>query len=245
MTRSSAALLLLTSSTAWAGQVVAGHHVTPIDAGTGVALEQQVVMGGDGGTTLTGATVRVQREALHFSAFVPWGGYNTPAGRDGSLGNLMLGGYYALSETLVAGTEVHFNLAEGAWSWTNAADELWPGVGVRGVALWRIDGESFSLATRGALGVAGNRAVQPFPKTRLQFEAASAFDKPLSENLGLIGELSIKAWDTSPLDLTGMVRFDPLENVRARAGLVLPVGCLLYTSPSPRDGLLSRMPSSA
>ena len=26
---------------------------------------------------------------------------------------------------------------------------------------------------------------------------------------------------------------------------VRPVGCLLYTSPSPRDGLLSRMPSSA
>ena len=24
-----------------------------------------------------------------------------------------------------------------------------------------------------------------------------------------------------------------------------PFGCLLYTSPSPRDGLLSRMPSSA
>ena len=27
--------------------------------------------------------------------------------------------------------------------------------------------------------------------------------------------------------------------------LVLLIGCLLYTSPSPRDGLLSRMPSSA
>ena len=27
--------------------------------------------------------------------------------------------------------------------------------------------------------------------------------------------------------------------------LVLPSPCLLYTSPSPRDGLLSRMPSSA
>ena len=25
----------------------------------------------------------------------------------------------------------------------------------------------------------------------------------------------------------------------------VPKGCLLYTSPSPRDGLLSRMPSSA
>ena len=26
---------------------------------------------------------------------------------------------------------------------------------------------------------------------------------------------------------------------------VMLIGCLLYTSPSPRDGLLSRMPSSA
>ena len=25
----------------------------------------------------------------------------------------------------------------------------------------------------------------------------------------------------------------------------IPISCLLYTSPSPRDGLLSRMPSSA
>ena len=29
------------------------------------------------------------------------------------------------------------------------------------------------------------------------------------------------------------------------AGPDLPITCLLYTSPSPRDGLLSRMPSSA
>ena len=28
-------------------------------------------------------------------------------------------------------------------------------------------------------------------------------------------------------------------------GLLAPDACLLYTSPSPRDGLLSRMPSSA
>ena len=28
-------------------------------------------------------------------------------------------------------------------------------------------------------------------------------------------------------------------------GMEIPGGCLLYTSPSPRDGLLSRMPSSA
>ena len=32
---------------------------------------------------------------------------------------------------------------------------------------------------------------------------------------------------------------------RARHLALLPYACLLYTSPSPRDGLLSRMPSSA
>src|SRR5665647_1868275 len=38
------------------------------------------------------------------------------------------------------------------------------------------------------------------------------------------------------------------EILRLAAGireLAVPPGCLLYTSPSPRDGLLSRMPSSA
>ena len=33
--------------------------------------------------------------------------------------------------------------------------------------------------------------------------------------------------------------------VRTRKETARPDGCLLYTSPSPRDGLLSRMPSSA
>ena len=32
---------------------------------------------------------------------------------------------------------------------------------------------------------------------------------------------------------------------RSRPADLLPGTCLLYTSPSPRDGLLSRMPSSA
>ena len=41
------------------------------------------------------------------------------------------------------------------------------------------------------------------------------------------GELFHGAWEPRALALT------------------LAMGCLLYTSPSPRDGLLSRMPSSA
>ena len=48
------------------------------------------------------------------------------------------------------------------------------------------------------------------------------------------------------------VRVDAEPSPEARIGLILVDGgsikrstCLLYTSPSPRDGLLSRMPSSA
>ena len=39
--------------------------------------------------------------------------------------------------------------------------------------------------------------------------------------------------------------FDMCLTDGALAGLILYWDCLLYTSPSPRDGLLSRMPSSA
>src|SRR5665647_1510607 len=54
--------------------------------------------------------------------------------------------------------------------------------------------------------------------------------------------------------IEGRIRFlshletaDTLLSAFRRAGvrLALSPGCLLYTSPSPRDGLLSRMPSSA
>ena len=37
-----------------------------------------------------------------------------------------------------------------------------------------------------------------------------------------------------------------VDNLKSLASTITTViGCLLYTSPSPRDGLLSRMPSSA
>ena len=36
-----------------------------------------------------------------------------------------------------------------------------------------------------------------------------------------------------------------LVEKKAKIIIISHLGCLLYTSPSPRDGLLSRMPSSA
>ena len=40
-------------------------------------------------------------------------------------------------------------------------------------------------------------------------------------------------------------RVDLVERVADSKGVVLSKDCLLYTSPSPRDATLSRMPSSA
>ena len=50
----------------------------------------------------------------------------------------------------------------------------------------------------------------------------------------------VRRWATDALLFTEMVNATSLE-----MGHGLCKVCLLYTSPSPRDGLLSRMPSSA
>ena len=47
------------------------------------------------------------------------------------------------------------------------------------------------------------------------------------------------------VDLTGRTVMPALVNTHAHLGWERYTSCLLYTSPSPRDGLLSRMPSSA
>ena len=53
--------------------------------------------------------------------------------------------------------------------------------------------------------------------------------------------------DISYFDMDGTmcVLWLPLQPTKKDEGVVWVKGCLLYTSPSPRDGLLSRMPSSA
>ena len=49
----------------------------------------------------------------------------------------------------------------------------------------------------------------------------------------------------TPTEYSFESRFSSGENSVSYSGQVVRNFCLLYTSPSPRDGLLSRMPSSA
>ena len=50
-----------------------------------------------------------------------------------------------------------------------------------------------------------------------------------------------------PIPLTALRKMSGTVgyNVNKGADITICIDCLLYTSPSPRDGLLSRMPSSA
>ena len=76
------------------------------------------------------------------------------------------------------------------------------------------------------------------------------FDDPfmrviIAEEMGRCGFGGVSA-ATSVRSIT----LDPLQRlaapeIRDRVLKDIVLGCLLYTSPSPRDGLLSRMPSSA
>ena len=63
--------------------------------------------------------------------------------------------------------------------------------------------------------------------------------------------ISVQPWDKSIIPeiekaiITSNLGFNPMNNGESVIINVPPLTCLLYTSPSPRDGLLSRMPSSA
>ena len=55
--------------------------------------------------------------------------------------------------------------------------------------------------------------------------------------------INCRSTDKDPLDIVRLVRV--VDDVAHELTTNEILFCLLYTSPSPRDGLLSRMPSSA
>ena len=61
----------------------------------------------------------------------------------------------------------------------------------------------------------------------------------------LLAELDLLEYDI-PKKIFSQLPLQPeLSKISAKLNIESNMACLLYTSPSPRDGLLSRMPSSA
>src|SRR5665647_2425794 len=91
----------------------------------------------------------------------------------------------------------------------------------------------FSLYSE-SLGIESNSVINS-PMVKSYFAQLSE----LSNELGLpVGEITLQIIMQLP-EVVKTSRDEPDENE-----WTIIVGCLLYTSPSPRDGLLSRMPSS-
>ena len=62
---------------------------------------------------------------------------------------------------------------------------------------------------------------------------------------GKMGKALVRAVvNNNKLQLSSALEHDSNTNIGKDSGTIANI-CLLYTSPSPRDGLLSRMPSSA
>ena len=60
----------------------------------------------------------------------------------------------------------------------------------------------------------------------------------------------LRVTDTETMEIVemvlgGLVNKEIVNLINSHGGKAVGLTCLLYTSPSPRDGLLSRMPSSA
>ena len=73
----------------------------------------------------------------------------------------------------------------------------------------------------------------------------SAYNVPVIAITGSNGKTVVKEWLYQLLHTDYSITRSP-RSYNSQIGVPLSVwACLLYTSPSPRDGLLSRMPSSA
>ena len=71
---------------------------------------------------------------------------------------------------------------------------------------------------------------------------SQAFDVAVLGATGLVGQTMIELLEARGFPINTLY---PLASKRSAGGTITYKGCLLYTSPSPRDQRGSRMPSSA
>ena len=118
---------------------------------------------------------------------------------------------------------------------------------------------AFLFPGQGAQKVGMAREIcQELPAAKALFDRAAdilgydladiCFNGPADKlNSTVVGQPALYVSSMAAVEKIKAERPDLIDQCQAAAGLSLGeyTACLLYTSPSPRDGLLSRMPSSA
>ena len=234
-----ASLALAAPDTEPQGLWTEGYRIGPIGGGSGVALDTQGVFGSDGGTWQFTARGRLRYKFLAFEIGVPVSAYRTPTGRRADMGNLQVD-VFGLFETgklsLAAGVETHLGvggwISDPAYTWTNKAEDLWPGSGADAVVQLFVGDTTTRWMVRASFGLHQSAGYDPFPDFWARFGVAGGVDHTLVGPLGVIGEVALQWWDTSPWEISAMMRVDPLDNLRVRAGLVVPVGVWAGWTPA-------------
>lgn len=214
---------------------LAGIAVGGVGGGSGVALSQAAVVGGDGGTTVWTAQTQVRWDSWVIGARLPFATFRDAAVRDTGLGNLRidLAGIDSGSASSVRyGVELHLPVGD-AWTWVNDAQSVWPGAGLNLVygRQWA-QSDQTTLLVRTAAGLHVTQGYAPFPATVFKAEVAAAVDQQVADRVAIVGEASLAYWDPTPLDVAGLVRVDPLDGLRLRGGLVLPLLSWAGAQPS-------------
>ena len=218
------------------GNQLEGYRIGQGDSGSGVAVYTRFVGGADGGTRAAVLVGRHQTKRASIAVSVPVAAHRIPGGRDAGLGNLELSAYWARPGNTwdrAFGIEAHTSLGDRAYTWVNAPEEIWPGAGMRAALQLRQEGDT-SYLLRFALGVNGARGFDPFPEVWVAAQAAGAIDRRITDRIGVLGEMAIQYWDTSPWEVSGLVRVDATDTLRVRGGLVLPMATWTGWNPTNR-----------
>lgn len=226
----------------------AGFRIQGYGTGTGVSLGMKTVLGRAGGTTAGTISTNYQTDKWGISASLPFVMHRVPGFRfdntlnysDG-LGNLAIDAHYVLNDSKVYSVialETHFNLGSRAYTWVNDGDEIWPSTGVD-VAWQGISGGKLKKLYRLAMGLHFSNGNQPYPSFFPRFSAAFGLDRSLNKQFGITAEASLNYWDTSPFELSAFVRADPLEGLRVRGGIILPVATWAGLVPADQEAGLS------
>ena len=117
------------------------------------------------------------------------------------------------------------------------------------VTITDLNGNALSWASSGGLGFRGSRKSTPFAaQTAAETAAKAAIEgcglktvEVYVKGPGQGREAAIRALQSAGLEVVSIKDVTPIPHNGCRP----PKSCLLYTSPSPRDRSVSRMPSSA
>jgi len=203
-----------------------GVDVLPIGGRSGLSLAQGSVLGTDGGTHAWSVAGRVNAGHASVRVGLPVTSYRTPDARAAGLGNLSADVLYvddAVDPEWQVGASIHVPTGR-TYTWVNDAEELWSGFGIDAVYQRRFGDGPTQGAIRTALGVHRPAPFDPFPEVYAKVDLAGMVDQRLADGVGLLGEASFSWWDVSPADLSALLRVDPADSLRLRAGFTFPVG---------------------